>query len=330
MRNTRLKFLAEDKHNGLRLDKFLSEQEDLGTRSFIQTLMEQDLVLFRGQPAKASHKVTAGEVFEVYLPPPRPPSLEPYDFPLTIAYEDSEVIVVDKPAGLVVHPSHGHDADTLVNALVHHNKTLSTGYMKERPGLIHRLDRDTSGLIVVAKTDSAQASLAQQFQERTVARRYWALVLGRVRQDEGRLESYLSRHPNDRKRFTATEEPAGTSSKHAITDYRVLSRSHEFSFVELKLHTGRTHQIRVHLSELGHPIVGDDLYGGKKRARGLKSPALRDAIQSMNRFALHAFELGFYHLKLNERLTFYSSWPADLEDIIQSSKVELPAGVTKG
>lgn len=326
MRYTRLKFSATEEHEGLRLDKFLSLQEGAGTRSAVQNLMEQDLVRFRGGPVKASHKVEAGQVFEVFLPPPKPPELKPYDFPLDIVYEDTEVIVVNKPAGLVVHPSHGHDYDTLVNALVHHNKTLSTGYMKERPGLIHRLDRDTSGLIVVAKTDATQNSLAKQFQDRTVARRYWAFVFGRVKSETGRIESQLGRHPSDRKRFASVPEGSSQKARKAISHFRVVSRGPEFSLLEVRLETGRTHQIRVHLSEAGHPIVGDELYGGVKRTKTLKSVALRKYIGEMNRFALHAFELGFYHPVLRKNLTFHTSWPEDLQELLKLSKIEPPQG----
>jgi 23S rRNA pseudouridine1911/1915/1917 synthase len=292
-------------------------QEEVGTRSFVQNLIEQQLVRFRGQPAKASHKVSPGESFEVFLPAPQPPGLEPYDFPLDIVFEDEDVIVVNKPAGLVVHPAHGHTSDTLINALIHHNKTLSQGFMKERPGLIHRLDKDTSGLIVVAKTDVAQNSLAQQFSKRTVARRYWALVLGQVKADSGTRDSHLARHPVDRKRFASLPNESEAEGKHAITHFKTLARSNGFSLLELKLETGRTHQIRVHLSEMGYPIVGDELYGGIKPARNLKSVAARNYIQSMSRFALHAFELGFFHFRRKEQMLFHSPWPEDLMPLVE-------------
>ncbi|MEK7355782.1 MAG: RluA family pseudouridine synthase, partial [Bdellovibrionota bacterium] len=234
--------------------------------------------------------------------------------------EDSELLVVDKPAGLVVHPAYGHAQDTLVNALLHHTQDLSMGFNEQRPGLVHRIDKDTSGLLVIAKNEAAQRFIAMQFQAKTTHRLYLAIAFGRFAKESGTYSSYLKRHPDDRKRVASVPVNAdGTSEgKLAITHYRVIQyHSTGLSLVELRLETGRTHQIRVHLSENQHPIAGDDTYGGKTRANGLKAVHLRKTIQEMPRFALHAAELGFDHPTTHERMIFKAPWPKDLLALIE-------------
>jgi 23S rRNA pseudouridine1911/1915/1917 synthase len=331
-KNKLVLFIAPAEAEGLRLDKALALCPEVATRSQASRLIALGRVATAdGKPAKASHAVKAGEAFSAEISIIDAEGIAPYDFPLEIAYEDADVIVVNKPAGLVAHPACGHLDDTLVNALVHHTDDLSMGFGEKRPGLVHRLDKGTSGLLVVAKNDEAQRFLAQQFKARTVRRLYRAVAFGRFKEPSGTLRSYLRRHPDDRRRVASVPEKAsdGASAaaqareaplgKLAITNYAV-QREHSsgLALVELRLETGRTHQIRAHLSELGHPIAGDEVYGGKKRAKSLKSPALRALIEAMPRFALHAAELGFVHPKTKEPMAFSAPWPADLRDLLSA------------
>ncbi len=344
-----IQFKISEDLNGARIDQALLECEKIISRSQAKKLLSQGLVKYKGKMVKPSFKVEEGMVFDIDFPDVVKEKLAPYDFPLEIIHEDSDIIVVNKPAGLVVHPSHGHENDTLINALIYHCKDLSIGFHEDRPGLIHRLDRDTSGTIVIAKNERAQNSLAKQFQKKTTHRKYWALVFGHPKHPQAKVESILDRHPTDRKRFASLRKE-GTQrpnlvvngiadmqtleimadgvdlkrGKKAVTNYRVLTESAEFSLVELMLETGRTHQIRIHLSELGHPVVGDELYGGKTRANNCKSPALRKYIKEMDRFALHAKELGFKHPSREERVYFNALWPNDLNEILNLTKINLP------
>ncbi len=306
----------EEKNAGIRIDKVLAGVEAVGTRSQASRLLARGLVFLNESTIKPSHVVKAGEVFRVYVPFIPKLTLVPYDFPLEIAYEDKDLIVVDKPAGLVVHPAYGHAQDTLVNALLHHTKDLSQGFDELRPGLVHRLDKDTSGLIVIAKNETAQRALALQFQRKITHRIYRAVIFGEMRPPSGTISSYLKRHPADRRR-TASVEPTEPGAKLAITHYRTLeTHASGLSLVELKLETGRTHQIRVHVKEANHPVVGDVTYGADNRVGGLKSVALRKLINDLPRFALHAFELGFYHPTARDFLRLKSKWAADLRPLV--------------
>lgn len=301
---------------GQRIDKALASLQVVGTRSQASRLLSRELVLLDGKPVRPSHVVKLGETFLICIPVVPKQTLVPYEFPLTIAYEDRDLIVVDKPAGLVVHPAYGHAQDTLVNALLHHTKDLSQGFDELRPGLVHRLDKDTSGLIVIAKNERAQRELALQFQRKITHRIYRALIFGRPKDEAGTIISYLKRHPEDRRRSASVPEDT-VNAKIAITHYRILAEhSSGIRLVELKLETGRTHQIRVHMKEAGTPIVGDTMYGADSRAKSLKSVALRKQIGEMPRFALHAFELGFYHPATGKFLKLASRWPADLLPLI--------------
>lgn len=301
-----------------RLDKFLSSVSEVGSRSKAAQLIDAKSVLINGKPAKASQIVRTDDLIEVALPEiENTSSLQPLDISLDIIHEDNDVIVINKPAGLVVHPAAGHANDTLVNALIHHSKDLAMGFGELRPGIVHRLDRDTSGLLVIAKNDIAHRSLAKQFKEKTAHRVYWAVAYGVPKKLSGRIESTLARHPNDRKRFASTKK----EGRIAITNYHVLrvDSSRQLSLIELKLETGRTHQIRVHLSELGHPIVGDIIYGAKSRTKNIKSLELRTLISSMPRFALHAAELGFTHPTTNKAMMFTSPWPQSLVPLLEKA-----------
>ena len=284
---------------GERLDKWLAKQEFIPSRSRAAELIARGLVTLNSKPLKASHKVQSPSTITIQLPASEPSALVPLDSPLEILYEDKDLVVVNKPAGLVVHPAAGHKQDTLVNILLHHVGELSMGFAENRPGIVHRLDRDTSGVIVIAKNDLAHHALARQFREKTAHRIYWAIVSGRPRLREGTIRTHLARHPSDRKRFASHPGGAG---KLAITHYKVLQTLNSgFSWVQCKLETGRTHQIRVHLSESGHPILGDPIYSRKNR---VKNPP--------GRLALHACELGFQHPATHESLFFRVPWPQDL------------------
>ena len=302
---------------GQRLDQGLATLDEVKTRSQANKLIKMGCVRQNAKVLKSSYIIQGGEDVELSLPLAPPSDLIPYHFPLDIIYEDNHVIVVNKPAGLVVHPAYGHAADTLVNALLSHTTQLSSGFEEGRPGLVHRIDKDTSGLLVIAKTDEAQRRLAIQFQNKTVLRRYFAIAYGKFKAESGKFESYLKRHPDDRKRMASTKSGTDEDGKHAITHYRVLSEKNGLSLVELKLETGRTHQIRVHLSEMGHPIVGDITYGADRRLKTLKSTALRKTIESMNRFALHAAELGFVHPDKGQQMQFSVDWPTDLKKLVE-------------
>ncbi|MCB0385051.1 MAG: RluA family pseudouridine synthase [Bdellovibrionales bacterium] len=310
-----------DALNGMRLDKILSDHPSIQSRSRAAKLCSQGLVTVDGKSLKASYKPETGDTIRVRMPVPQLDSeLQPYDFPLQFLYEDADIVVVNKPAGLVVHPSLGHANDTLVNALLFHVKNLSMGFQENRPGIVHRLDKDTSGILVVAKNDAAHAFLAKQFREKTVHRIYHALVYGCPKEPSGTLRSRLKRHPSDRKRFASvpgSEGGHGKDGKLAITHYRRLGQSPSgISLLECRLETGRTHQIRVHLSELGHPIVGDPIYGGINRAKNLKSLGLRAMISSMERIALHARELAFVHPSSGKLLSYSVNWPDDMKGLL--------------
>jgi 23S rRNA pseudouridine1911/1915/1917 synthase len=314
--------------SGLRLDKALGLHPDIQTRSRAESLIEKGLVTLNGEPLKSSAKLKIGLLLEVQLPEPEPTNLVPLEHPLEVLYEDSDLLVVNKPAGVVVHPSAGHAQDTLVNMLIAHTEDLSMGFHEHRPGIVHRLDRDTSGLLVVAKNDSTQQALSEKFQKRDLHRIYHAVCIGVPPKKSGTLQSFLGRHPSDRKRFASLlneakqviRDPsaAPTSGKWAATHYEVLdSLPSGLSYLKLKLETGRTHQIRVHLSELGCPIVKDDVYGAHRKIKNIQNQHLRDLVSRFPRFALHARELGFQHPRTGEWLAFKVNWPQDLFPLIE-------------
>ncbi len=279
---------------GLRLDKALSHDQTISTRSRAEKLIAQGRVTLNGLVLRSSYKCRTGDVYHIDWPLPVSSELTPWDFKLDVVFEDNELLVIEKPSGLVVHPSHGHSEHTLVHALLFHTKNLSMGFNELRPGIVHRLDKDTSGLLVIAKTDHAHKALAEQFKAHTVKRRYWAIVHSTPRLASGVITTFLNRHPSDRKKYASS-----TKGKKAVTHYRVLKTHGAFSLLECRLETGRTHQIRVHLSEMGHPLVGDVIYGRKEKFK--------------SRLGLHAFELGFEHPLSGEGMNFKSQWPKDLE-----------------
>jgi 23S rRNA pseudouridine1911/1915/1917 synthase len=296
-----------------RIDKALATIPQIATRSQATRLLQAGRVRISGKVLKPSYLTQNGDQIDIDVPVAVTSELTPYEFPLIVPYEDSDLLIVDKPAGLVVHPACGHLQDTLVNALLHHTQDLSLGFNEQRPGLVHRIDKDTSGLLVIAKTDHAQRELAIQFQRKTTHRVYRAIAFGKITPETGTIRSNLKRHPLDRKRVASAED-----GKPAVTHYEVKAYHQSgLSLVELKLETGRTHQIRVHLSEKSHPIIGDSVYGADKRLKNLKSPILRKMIEDMPRFALHAMELGFLHPTTKKMMKFTAPWPQDLLPIIE-------------
>jgi 23S rRNA pseudouridine1911/1915/1917 synthase len=288
---------------GLRLDRFLSARAPDLSRTRLQALIEAGRVVVDGRIRKASHRLRAGEVVRVEVPPPVPLALVPEPIPLDVVYEDEALLVVDKPAGLVVHPGAGHATGTLVHALLAHcGPRLSGIGGVRRPGIVHRLDRGTSGLLVVAKRDPAHLALARQLKARTVERRYLALVHGSLPRAEGVIEAAIGRDPRDRLRMAVRPPGAGRA---AVTRYRVLERFTAplpLTYLALELGTGRTHQIRVHLAHLGFPVVGDRTY--RRRATPPASPELARRVAALGGLALHAAVLGFTHPDTGERLSF--------------------------
>jgi 23S rRNA pseudouridine1911/1915/1917 synthase len=283
------------------------------TRSAAQRLIDEGHVTVNGRAERASLKLKGGEEVRVTVPPPVPAEPAAETIPLEILYEDADVVVINKPAGMVVHQGAGNSTGTLVNALLGHCDDLSGIGGELRPGIVHRIDKDTSGILVVAKNDRAHQSLSEQFRLHSVKRVYRALVFGAPREESGRIESAIGRHPIDRKRMSGTAR----HGKRAVTRWRVLARYDRITLVELRLETGRTHQIRVHLSETGHPLVGDEVYGGGGRLANLADPQLKKLIRELGRQALHAMTLGFIHPADGSYREFTTELPEDMVRIIK-------------
>jgi 23S rRNA pseudouridine1911/1915/1917 synthase len=294
---------------GVRLDVGLVRLAPDLTRARVQRLIEQGHILLDGRPPKGSARLRGGERIALELPPPAPSGLVPQDLPLAVLHEDADLLVLDKAAGMVVHPARGTPHSTVVNAILH----LIGGAELPRLGLVHRLDKDTSGCLVVAKTEEALVSLQAQWRGRTVEKVYLAIVHGSLAA-EGRLDTPYGRHPRDRTRFTGRREAA----RRAVTEWRVLERfGRAAALAEVILHTGRTHQIRVHLSEAGHPLLADAVYGGTRReARLPESDPARRAAAAIGRQALHASRLAFDHPRTGARLAFEAPVPAEFEQAL--------------
>lgn len=295
-----------------RLDHFISATVPELSRAAVQRLIEAGDVSVNGAAAKPSLKLKGGERVTVAVPPPEASEALPEEIPLDILYEDPDVIVVNKPAGMVVHPGAGNPAGTLVNALLAHCRDLSGIGGKIRPGIVHRIDKDTSGVIIAAKNDHAHLSLARQFSEHTIKRIYLAIVYGSPKTDSGRIESTIGRHPVDRTRMSSTAK----HGKHAATHWKVIARYEGVTLIRLRLETGRTHQIRVHLSEAGHPLVGDQLYGSQGRLKTVRDTQARALLKTVDRQALHAKTLGFIHPTTGQYLEFDTELPDDMTRII--------------
>jgi len=299
-RYERYDYYVEAEDIGERIDRYLTNQEEDWTRTQVQKWIKEERVTVEGEPVKANYKLRLGDHIILKVPPPAELEIKPEDIPIHIVYEDQDVIVIDKPRGLVVHPAPGNYSGTIVNGLLYHCKDLSGINGVLRPGIVHRIDKDTSGLIMVAKNDKAHLSLAQQLQEHTVERKYIALVHGTFPHEVGTVDAPIGRDPKDRKKMAVVFE----NSKHAITHFVVKERFKQHSLIECRLETGRTHQIRVHMQYIGHPIVGDPKYG--------KGDTL-----GMNGQALHASTLGFVHPRSGERLIFQSEIPHDMSAVIE-------------
>ncbi|MFX0559762.1 RluA family pseudouridine synthase [Tepidibacillus infernus] len=293
-------WIIEEEEATERIDKFLSEQFEEWSRSQIQQWIKEGNVTVNGRMVKANYKIQEDDEVVLQVPPQKELNIEPESIPLDIVYEDQDVIVINKPRGMVVHPASGHYSGTLVNALLYHCKDLSGINGVLRPGIVHRIDKDTSGLLMAAKNDLAHESLARQLKDHDVHRIYLALVHGEIPHDLGTIDAPIGRDPHDRKKMTVIHK----NSKHAVTHFVVKERFQGFTLVECKLETGRTHQIRVHMQYIGHPLVGDPLYGLKKTLK-------------IDGQALHAKTLGFKHPRTNEYMEFDSELPEDMQGLIE-------------
>ena len=302
---------VDAKGAGARLDTWVAAQLPELSRSRIQALIGDGRVTLDGGRARASARLRAGQTIEVEVPPAAAAEPQPEDIPLRIVHEDDRLLVVDKPAGLSVHPGAGRPSGTLVNALLHHVKDLSGIGGVLRPGIVHRLDRGTSGLLVVAKDDAAHRDLARQFAGRTVEKEYMAIVLGVPARKTGSIRAAIGRDPVHRQRMSV-RAPRGRA---AASDYTVIEALDGAALVRVRIHTGRTHQIRVHLASIGHPVAGDAVYGGT-RPPSSRRAASKAALSRLTRPALHAAHLSFTHPGTGARVVFDSPLPADLEDLL--------------
>jgi len=309
--NSILSFLVHSQDSSKRLDVFLSQKGPALSRSQIKKLIETGKVQIDGRKAKAGLRLRENEVVTLTIPEPRRLEIEAEAIPLKVLYEDRHLVVVDKPAGLVVHPGAGNYSGTLVNALLHRCPDLAGIGGVLRPGIVHRLDKDTSGVLVVAKDDLAHRSLSDQFRKHTAERNYVGIVFGQL-SEEGQVDAPVGRHPTQRKKMSARP----WKGREARTYWRVLERFRSFNLAEFRLQTGRTHQIRVHLSSIGHPILGDPLYGGRKRLASVESLPLRQGLRRLKRQALHATSLGFVHPVTGDVLKFSSPLPEDIQEAI--------------
>lgn len=286
---------------GERLDAFLARAGEGLTRSAAQKLLEQGLVLRNGKPGKKNDKLTPGDVVEYTIPEAKPVDIVPTEIPLDIVYEDEDLLVINKPKGLVVHPAAGHSDDTLVNGLLYALGDDLSGINGElRPGIVHRIDKDTSGLLAVAKNDFAHTMLASQLKDHTMARTYEAIVVGSFREDSGTVDAPIGRHPTDRKKMCVTQR----NSKPAVTHWEVVQRYRGYTHIRCRLETGRTHQIRVHMAYIGHPILGDTVYGHKKPELGQDSQCL------------HAGALCFQHPRDGHPVMVFAQLPPYFQEVL--------------
>ncbi|WP_456396719.1 RluA family pseudouridine synthase [Desulfurobacterium sp.] len=313
-----MKVKVTNEHNKKRLDVFLSNIADI-SRNQAKLLIEDGEVSINGKIVKKpSHKVKKGDIVSFEIPKPVPLNVEPENIPIEIVYEDKDVVVVNKPAGMVVHPAPGHYTGTLVNALLYHCKDLQGINGTIRPGIVHRIDKDTAGLLVIAKNDNAQNNLIEQFKKRSVGRFYRAFVYGIVKKDKDRIVLPIGRDRYNRKKFSSNT----TSPKEAITNYQVIKRFEKFNFTDIrcKLETGRTHQIRVHMSNLGYPLLGDETYGFKLAK--VKNKAFKEIIKEMNMHALCAYYLAFNHPSSGNRMEFEVDLPEKMKKILDYAENE--------
>jgi len=298
-------FGAEREDVGCRIDVFIADNIEELSRSGVQRLIEEGHVRLNGAAVKANYKLREKDIIDVEIPEAKTVEILPENIPLDILYEDKDVIIVNKPQGMVVHPAPGHTSGTLVNALMYHcGDELSGINGEKRPGIVHRIDKDTSGVLMIAKNDVAHQSLAEQLAEHSITRKYNAIVFNGFQEDEGTVDQPIGRNPLDRKKMAVTQK----HSRRAVTHYRVLERMGNFTFIEAQLETGRTHQIRVHLTFIGHPLLGDTVYGPKKQPFHLEGQAL------------HARVLGFVHPSTGQYMEFEAPLPENYEKLLMRLK----------
>ena len=298
-------YTVEESQSGMRLDKFLTEIYPDQTRSFLQKLVKSGEIKVNGKPViKAGFVVEGGDQVSVSIPTPQAVEIEAENIPLDILYEDADVLIVNKPKGMVVHPSAGHYSGTLVNAIMYHCADSLSGINGEiRPGIVHRIDMDTTGALIICKNDAAHVDIAEQIKEHTVTRRYRGIVCGVVKEDEGTIEGAIGRHPTQRKKMAINEK----NGKPAITHYKVLQRFAKYTYMEFRLETGRTHQIRVHMASIGHPLLGDELYGNPKNL----------AMKGLQGQTLHAMVIGFVHPTTHEYMEFEAPLPEYFQNLLK-------------
>ncbi len=298
-------YTVEENLSGMRLDKFLTEIYPEQTRSFLQKLVKSGEIKVNGKSVtKAGFVVERGDQVYASIPAPQAVEIEAENIPLDILYEDADVLIVNKPKGMVVHPSAGHYSGTLVNAIMYHCADSLSGINGEiRPGIVHRIDMDTTGALIICKNDAAHVDIAEQIKEHTVTRRYRGIVCGIVKEDEGTIEGAIGRHPTQRKKMAINEK----NGKPAITHYKVLQRFAKYTYMEFCLETGRTHQIRVHMASIGHPLLGDELYGNPKNL----------AMKGLQGQTLHAMVIGFVHPSTHEYMEFEAPLPEYFQKLLQ-------------
>ena len=298
-------YTVEESQSGMRLDKFLTEIYPDQTRSFLQKLVKSGEIKVNGKPViKAGFVVEGGDQVSASIPTPQAVEIEAENIPLDILYEDADVLIVNKPKGMVVHPSAGHYSGTLVNAIMYHCADSLSGINGEiRPGIVHRIDMDTTGALIICKNDAEHVDIAEQIKEHTVTRRYRGIVCGVVKEDEGTIEGAIGRHPTQRKKMAINEK----NGKPAITHYKVLQRFAKYTYMEFRLETGRTHQIRVHMASIGHPLLGDELYGNPKNL----------AMKGLQGQTLHAMVIGFVHPTTHEYMEFEAPLPEYFQNLLQ-------------
>jgi 23S rRNA pseudouridine1911/1915/1917 synthase len=306
-------YVVPRQDEGLRLDVFLRNANPALTRSHLKRLIDRRNVKLNAVIPKAGARLKAGDRIELQIPPPAPMRALPEPVPLTIVFEDESILVVNKPPGLVVHPAAGNYSGTLVNGLLYHCRSLSNPGNPFRPGIVHRLDKNTSGVMVVAKSDRAHHHLAAQFKDHTISRMYLALVLGSPRADQGTISSLIGRHPQDRKKMSSHPR----RGRQAVTHWEVITRYASFALLRIRLETGRTHQIRVHLASIHHPVVGDPDYGGRKSLASLPKTEATRFFASVKRQLLHAATLGFIHPLQDTHLEFSAPPPDDFQTALR-------------
>ena len=315
------RFVADSGQQPLRVDKYLMNRVENATRNKIQKAAKDGNIFVNDIAVKSSYKVKGNDVVTVLFEhPPYEFLLVPEDIPIDIVYEGESVLVVNKPAGMVVHPGHGNYSGTLINALTYHFENLPNN-SSNRPGLVHRIDKDTSGLLVIAKTEEAMTHLAKQFFNKTTEREYLALVWGNIENDEGTIEGNIGRHPKNRLQNTVFEGDEADKGKPAVTHYKVIERLGYVTLVSCKLETGRTHQIRVHMKHIGHTLFNDERYGGERILKGTTFTKYKQFVENcfkvLPRQALHAKTLGFLHPKTGVFLSFSTELPQDMQDCIE-------------